>query len=97
MSEQADGGLMAGFEYSTELFEAETIQRMSRHWLTWLEEISERPSEALGKLELMEASEKRQIVEEWNQTEVVYADQRLVTELIEEQAAENPEGIAVIF
>src|SRR5262249_35969429 len=44
-------GLLAGVEYSTDLFEAATIARMSRHYVALLEAALAQPSRAIGDLE----------------------------------------------
>ena len=61
-------GLVCNVEYSTELFEASTIQRLIRHYLLLLETIVEDPSLHICELPLLTEEERQQVVVEWNDT-----------------------------
>ncbi|MBO0782396.1 MAG: amino acid adenylation domain-containing protein, partial [Ktedonobacteraceae bacterium] len=81
--------------YSLDLFEAETIRRIARHYERLVEDVIRNADRRIGEIELMEEAEKRQIVEEWNETETVYEERRLVHEIISEQAGRREAAIAV--
>lgn len=51
-------GIVGRFEYSTDLFKAETIARMSAHWRTVLEEIVAAPGRRVFELPLLSAIEQ---------------------------------------
>ncbi|MHC5597800.1 MAG: amino acid adenylation domain-containing protein [Nostoc sp.] len=90
------GQLHCMWEYATDLFEADTIGRMARHFEVLLEAITENPQQPISKLPLMTTAEIQQL-QLWNQTNTDYAqDQTLVT-LFEQQAAQTPDNIAVVF
>jgi amino acid adenylation domain-containing protein len=87
-------GLIARFVYSTDLFDAVTIDRMTSHWLTLLESAIDAPAARLCDLAMLSADEERQLRDGWNQTrrEIPYT---MVHELVEQQAARRPHSIAV--
>jgi len=89
-------GLLFGAEYSTDLFDAATIQRLLKHFETLLRAIAENPDRRLSELALLDAGERRQMVVEWNQTERDYP-LKCVHQLFEEQVDRTPDGVAAIF
>jgi amino acid adenylation domain-containing protein len=56
-------GRLAGFEYSTALFDAATIQRIGRAYLALLGEIVRDPAQAVSRIRLHSESEERTLVE----------------------------------
>ncbi|QLE40068.1 amino acid adenylation domain-containing protein [Nostoc sp. C052] len=93
---ERDGQLRCMWEYATDLFEAETIGRMAGHFEVLLEAVAKNPQQPIGKLPLMTTAEIQQL-QLWNQTSINYPqDQTLVT-LFEQQVAQTPDNIAVVF
>jgi amino acid adenylation domain-containing protein/non-ribosomal peptide synthase protein (TIGR01720 family) len=66
MSED-DGALVAGLEYSTELFQEATARRLLAHLEALLRAVVAQPEGRLWELSLLTAAEKRQVAE-WNRT-----------------------------
>ncbi|HET6973804.1 MAG TPA: condensation domain-containing protein, partial [Pyrinomonadaceae bacterium] len=54
--------------YSTELFEAETIERLMSHYERLLTEVVAHPEQRVSELKLLTETEERQLVFEWNDT-----------------------------
>ncbi len=92
IDERADG-LFGRFNYSTELFDAATIDRMIGHWLTLLAAAIANPETKLCDLPIIPVAEEHQL-RSWNTTnrEIPHAT---VHELIEQQAERTPNSIAV--
>ena len=84
-------------EYSTDLFEAERIERMLGHYQALLEAVAADPNQSLWSLAILGEPERRQLLVECNATASVYPGQATVQELVEEQARQRPEAVAVIF
>lgn len=85
-------------EYSTDLFEAHTIQQICKQYVTLLEAIVSTPDRSVSKLPLLTEDERQRIVVTWNNTAVKYPESDLcLPELIEQRAKEAPDQIAVIF
>ena len=73
---EREEGLIGVMEYSTELFEAVTIRRMLEHYERVLEWVVEAPDARIRELTMMSEAERRQIVEEWNETAREYPRQQ---------------------
>ncbi len=92
-----DGGLIGHWEYSTDLFDGSTIERMAGHFGTLLEGIVANPNESVASLPLLGSAELHQILIEWNDTATDYPKDQCVHQLFEAQAERTPEAIAVTF
>ena len=90
-------GLEGIWSYNTDLFDAETIERMNGHFQTLLEGIVARPDQAITELPLLTSKEKQQLLVEWNGTQIDYAHDKCIHQLVAEQAERTPEAIAVAF
>ncbi|NEE35558.1 amino acid adenylation domain-containing protein, partial [Streptomyces sp. SID7982] len=63
---EQDGRLLAVAEYSTDLFDRETVERMSRHWLELASAVAgEGARRALCQVELVGGRERETLVEGW--------------------------------
>ncbi len=89
-------GLMGGLEYSADLFDAATAERMARHLENLLAGIAADPDRKLWELPLLTAAEQEQF-REWNATEVPFPDNICLHELVEAQVERTPEAVAVVF
>jgi amino acid adenylation domain-containing protein len=84
-------------EYNTDLFDAQTIERMLGHYQKLLEGIISNPDGKISRLPLLTEAERHQILAEWNETRAEYPREKCVHELIEEQVERTPEAVAVVF
>jgi amino acid adenylation domain-containing protein len=96
MSENEEG-LAAYFEYNTDLFDASSIECLARHFQTLLESIVADPGRPLSTLALLSASERRQILYDWNDTKVEVPFENCFPQLFEAQVARCPNAIAVVY
>ena len=96
LSEQ-NRGLVAAVEYSTDLFDVSTIERLLVQYRTVLQGIVADPEAQLFEIPVMLPDEERRIVVDWNHTTADFPSHRCVHELIQEQAARCPESVAVVF
>ncbi|MEI2581295.1 amino acid adenylation domain-containing protein [Scytonema sp. PRP1] len=94
--EETEQGLRGVWEYSTDLFEADTIRRMSGHFQTLLEEVTANPQQHVNKLPLLTATERQQLLVEWNDTQADYQHQ-CIHQLFEQQVEKTPNAVAVVF
>ncbi|HEX7240613.1 MAG TPA: amino acid adenylation domain-containing protein, partial [Longimicrobiaceae bacterium] len=90
-------GLLGELNYSTELFERDTVARMRGHLERVLQQVAEDPEVRLSGVELLGEAERAQVLEEWNRTEAAYPFERCVHQLFEAQAARTPDAVAVVF
>jgi len=87
------GGIL---EYSHDLYDRETVRRMARHYEQVVNEVVRDAERRLREIELLSGAERRQIIEEWNQTGMPYPQDRCIHELFEHMAETTPEAVALI-
>ena len=61
-------------EYSRDLFEAGTIERLIKHYKNVLEGVVKDSERPIWSLDLLSEEERKQIVEEWNATGADYPE-----------------------
>jgi amino acid adenylation domain-containing protein/non-ribosomal peptide synthase protein (TIGR01720 family) len=88
--------LKACWEYSTDLFNPDTISRLSEHFQTLLSGIVANPEQSITQLPLLTAKEQQLLVE-WNATQADYALDKSIHQLFAEQVVKSPDAVAVVF
>ena len=96
MSEVGDK-LAGSFNYCTDLFNKETIERISRNFEKLLSAIVENSSAKIKDLRVLTDQRRKQILIDWNDTKSSYPKDKTIYQLFESQAKKNPNNIAVIF
>jgi natural product biosynthesis luciferase-like monooxygenase protein len=71
--------------------------RLGVYLTTYIANIQASPDTLISELELLTESEKRQLLEEWNETRFPYDAGQCIHELFEQRVALNPNGIALVF
>jgi amino acid adenylation domain-containing protein len=90
-------GLVGIWEYNTDLFDASTIERMAKHFVTLLSGIVANPEERISQLPLLSHTEQQQLLVEWNNTQADYPVDKCIHQLFEEQSVSTPDAVAVVF
>lgn len=93
---ETDGRLSGQLEYNTDLFDAATVRRMGRHLEHLLEAAVSNPDKQVSRLQLLTDDEQRQVLFEWNDTQAETDSVLCIHELFEQQAAAEPEAVAVV-
>jgi len=88
-------GVWIEVDYDQRSFEEETVRRLLGHLSHVLKVALADTNRQLREIEIVNAVERQQLVEEWNRTEAAY-DRRTVVELFEEQAKKRPNALAVV-
>ncbi len=83
-------------EHNTDLFDETTIRRFYAQLEALLREVGRDPERRLSELPLVAASERHQLLYEWNATAAAAAP-RAVHEWVEAQVARTPGDIALVF
>ena len=91
------GGLNGIMEYSTDIFDASTVERMLSQFRMLLEEIAAGPARRISDLRMLTKAERHQVLVEWNQETSDYPHERGLAELFEAQVERTPDAVAVIF
>jgi amino acid adenylation domain-containing protein len=94
---ETESGLVGSFEYNTDLFAENYLQRMAGHLQTLLAAIVANPQQRLSDLPLLTEFEQHQLLREWNDTEIEYPQQQCIHELFAAQVEKTPDAIAVVF
>ncbi|MFF0176097.1 non-ribosomal peptide synthetase, partial [Micromonospora profundi] len=95
IEETPDGQLSIAAEYSTELFDADRVDRLLDHYITALANGLAQPEQPVREVEIMPAAERHQVLHGWNDT--ITADRHEpLHHLIERIAEHTPHAIAVI-
>ena len=94
---ETEEGLAGSIEYSTDLFEAETIERFFGHYTKLLEAAVQAPDESIATLAMLPEEERQRLLVEWNQSGESYAEgNQTLPELFAGQAKRTPDEIAVV-
>ena len=88
------GGLRGGIEYSTDLFERATVERMAQNFARLLDDIAARPRARIRDLRMLSARERTRLLEMGGARRQLTADATLA-ELFERQARRTPGNVAV--
>lgn len=94
---QVQDGLHCWVQYSTDLFDAATIERMLGHFQTLLTGIIANQDCPLADLPLLPEHERAQMLVAWNTTRAEYPRDVCLHRLFEEQVDRVPERIALVY
>ncbi len=93
-----DSNSLSGvLEYNTDLFDAETIERMLGHFWALLEGIAANPDQRISTLPLLTQAERHQILVEWNDTTADYPRDVCIHDLFQAQVERTPDAPAVVY
>ncbi|HEU4325741.1 MAG TPA: condensation domain-containing protein, partial [Roseiflexaceae bacterium] len=92
---EAQGRLLAEFNYNTDLFEDATIVRMAGHFQTLLAGIAADPDRPVRLLPLLSGAERRTFAE-WNTPPWPLPPSQCLHELVAGQAARTPDATALV-
>jgi amino acid adenylation domain-containing protein len=85
------------FEYCMDLFSKDTITRMRDHLVLALEWMVENAEGRVSQFSLLTDAERRQIVDEWNDTDHDYDRRVCLHQLVSRRAELSPHAIAAIY
>ncbi|MBV9786945.1 MAG: amino acid adenylation domain-containing protein, partial [Chloroflexi bacterium] len=92
--EQADG-LTGELEYNTDLFDATTMVRLLGHFQSMLDGVVADPDQPISSLALLTDAEQQQLLIAWNATATPFPHDLCLPQLVEVQAAQRPDALAV--
>jgi len=94
---QREGLFHIDYDYQTELFSAQEIERLHGHMMNLITDIIKHPEKKPQEVKLLSDAEYRRVVLEFNDTAVAYPSDKCIHQLFEEQAEKTPDAIAVVF
>ena len=93
---EVDGGIVGGLGYATALFDSGTIERHGGYLEAALRALVADGGRRVGQVELLSPSERKLLLETWNETAASYPRERCIHELFEEQVGRAPEALALV-
>jgi non-ribosomal peptide synthetase component F len=96
---EIDDDARCDFVYDVDVFDAATVERMADHFVALLEGIAADADRTVQERELLSVAERRQLLVDFNAAPggPVDAPNELIHELFEQQAAAQPDAVAVVF
>src|SRR5439155_24121335 len=95
MRRQADGSVRGVFEYSTALFDEDTIQRMAANYVRLAGELVAAPEDCVGMVPMVAEAEHDLLVRNWNDT-AGPQPRGPVHRMIADRAKECPHATALV-
>ncbi|MFF2331569.1 MULTISPECIES: amino acid adenylation domain-containing protein [unclassified Streptomyces] len=94
--DQIQGGLLGQIVYSTDLFDASSVDQLIAHFRTVLRAVVADPQRAVHDIDVLTDAERRRQIVEWNDTRLEHTDTTTVTRMFEDRAAAAPEAEALV-
>ncbi|GAA2988596.1 amino acid adenylation domain-containing protein [Streptosporangium longisporum] len=82
--------------YGLDLFDAPSARTRAEQYVTLLSNAVRDPASPVSRLSLLDAEQRRVVVEEWNRTETPFDEEACVGALFEARASAAPDALAVI-
>jgi len=84
-------------EYSTDLFDEDTMARFAGHYLTLLKAVVTDADQPISLLPILTDHERKLVMVDWNSTRVDYPEDLCIHQLFEKQVEQTPDAVAVVF
>ncbi|MCO7256595.1 AMP-binding protein, partial [Dickeya oryzae] len=94
---ESDSGLSGQLNYATALFEAHTIRRFLTYWQTLLRAMVADRHQPVAQIALLPDTERQQVLHGFNDTAAAFPTGVCIHQLFEQQAARQPDAVAVVF
>ncbi|MEO7318527.1 MAG: amino acid adenylation domain-containing protein, partial [Chthoniobacteraceae bacterium] len=95
VADSADA-MCAMLEYSTDLFDAPTIDRLLTSLALLLAGAVAEPDARLSRLPILDPAERERLIVAWNDTALAFPQEATIHSLFEQCAARNPAAIALV-
>ncbi|MCA4900410.1 MAG: amino acid adenylation domain-containing protein [Cytophagales bacterium] len=92
---EAEGKLSFDFEYATDLFKRETIERFVAYLKQIVYAVINEPNIKLEAINLLSADERNKVLYEFNDTSVPYPKDKTIIQLLLDQVERKPNNVAL--
>jgi natural product biosynthesis luciferase-like monooxygenase protein len=92
-----NGHISFDIEYATSLYRKETILRFAGYYQTIIKAVAADPGITIGKIEMLSAEEKHQLLVQFNDTATDVPSSETIISLFEKQVKHSPDKIALVF
>ncbi|RLD14271.1 non-ribosomal peptide synthetase, partial [candidate division KSB1 bacterium] len=94
---ETEKGLFAEFEYNTDLFRKETIERLHAHFQKLLQEVLDQPQKRISEQQLITEYERRLFSTEWNSIPSDPPLNLCAHTVFEQRVAQMPKKTALVY
>lgn len=94
---QNGDALAAELHYDSDIFSTEDVSRLTQEFLTLVEGACSDPEASIARLNLVNASERRQLLTAFNDTRTEDLESCCIQERFRQQAQRSPQNIAAVF
>ena len=95
--EEGPNGLVGGLEFSTDLFDRDTIERLAGHLQTLLQSVIADPERPILALPMLSNTERRELLVQGSCAEPRSGGSSCLHSSFEAQAARTPDAVALVF
>ncbi len=92
---EESGGQLVRFEYCTDVFRAETVERLSSGFARLLQAVVANPRQKISEIPILSEAEKHQVLRAWNDTSRDYPKEQCLHHLFERAAMREPNRVAL--
>ena len=90
-------GLALSIEYNTDIYDAYLVERMFVHFENLMSHAINNSKDSILSIDYIPEKEKKELLEEFNNTTIDYPKEKTIVDLFEEQVIKTPDNIAVVF
>ncbi|BET97550.1 non-ribosomal peptide synthetase [Xenorhabdus taiwanensis] len=92
-----ENGLVGGLEYSSDLFDHTSVERIASYLQTLLTAMVKDDSQPVESLPLLQPHQRTQVLDNFNDTAFPYPQTLLIHQLFEQQVEQTPDTTALVF
>ncbi len=93
---EGPAGVEAWFDYTTDLFDEATIERLAGHFRRLLDGVVKDPGQPISRLPLLSEEERHDMLVTWSGASKHQPSDECIHHIFEAQAARTPDAIAVV-
>ncbi|MGR3221026.1 MAG: amino acid adenylation domain-containing protein [Candidatus Anammoxibacter sp.] len=94
---ETENQIQVCLNYNTDLFKAETIKRLGRHFENVIKGVLENEDQQIGDLRILSERDEEELLIDFNNNKHTFPEDKSLVDLFEEQAKKTPDNVAVIF
>ncbi|MRX40046.1 amino acid adenylation domain-containing protein [Flavobacterium sp. LC2016-23] len=83
--------------FNTDIYTVDFVEKITAHFGTLLQAVIAEPNLPVSRIAYLAPEEIKQLVVDFNDTSVPYPKDKTIVQLFEEQAAQTPDAIAIVF
>ncbi|KAF9981153.1 hypothetical protein BGZ65_004258, partial [Modicella reniformis] len=94
---ESDDEITGSLEYSTVLFDRQTVERHIGYLRTMLQAMTVDQEQTISNVDLLTPAERELLLRTWNETHQDYPTHSCIHHLFEQQVERNPQATALVF